>query len=129
MGKDKMLSARVSGDLYEKAKDSAEDRNMSLSEFVEDALNDSLSDTLTAEDVESMDWDEKLGVIDEYDLDIDPGDYDNDEQISDAIIDELGLVYNQDENPDEVVRWLIFIPVVAFAVWIINKLTSPKQVE
>ncbi len=124
-----MLSARVSGDLYEKAKDSAEDRNMSLSEFVEDALNDSLSDTLTAEDVESMDWDEKLGVIDEYDLDIDPGDYDNDEQISDAIIDELGLVYNQDENPDEVVRWLIFIPVVAFAVWIINKLTSPKQVE
>ncbi len=123
-----MLSARVSGDLYEKAKDSAEDHNMSLSEWVEDALNDSLSDTLTAEDVESMDWDEKLGVIDEYDLDIDPGDYDNDEQISDAIIDELGLVYNQDENPD-VVKWLIFVPIVAFAVWIIAKLTTPKQVE
>jgi len=127
MGKDKVLSTRVNEDLYEKAKDSAEDCNMSLSEWLEDTINDHVSDTLTAEDVENMDWDEKIGVVDEYELSIDPDNYDSDEEFSEAIIDELGLESDQDEsNPRW--EWLIFVPFVGLAIWGISLFSARKQI-
>ncbi|MBA7548902.1 hypothetical protein ES705_41370 [subsurface metagenome] len=123
----RIVSARISDSAYLQAKEDAAENDMSLSEWIEDCINGDFEDSPNAEDIINMDWDEKVNVIDEYTLDIDPDDYENDDDFAEAVIDELGLDYPSDyENPGSL-TWIIIVAIVGFFAWL--GFSKPKQLE
>jgi len=122
------ISARINENLYSEVREAAAESDMSLSEWITDRISDGTdeSNTLTAEEIINMDWNEKINVTDEYGLDINPDIYDNDDEFAEGICDELGLEYPLDENPG-ISPLLLIIPVIGFIIWLIDKVCTPKQ--
>jgi len=125
----KIVSARVNNDVYLRAKEDAAERDMSLSEWIEDRITDDTDNSPTAEEILNMDWEEKVNVIDEYGLDnIDPDAYDgNEDEFAEGIIDELGLEFPLDDNNPNSFLWL-FVPIAALLIWLLSTLPK-RQVE
>ena len=115
------ISARIDESLYSEVREAADEVDMSISEWITDRISDGTDDsnTLTGEEVLNMDWEEKIGVTDEYGLDVDSNDYDdNEDEFAEAIIDELGLEHPLDENPGNL-TWLLAVPIVGFFAWLL----------
>lgn len=111
---------------YALAKETADEKDMSLPEWIENLITaESEDDSLTSEEIIDMDWDEKVDVIDEYGLEVDPDDYDDDTEgeFTEAIIDELELDYPK--NPDGLI-WLLVAVVLGLFGWgLIRKSNQP----
>jgi len=102
---------------YALAREAADEKDMSLPEWIEDLIaTDSEDDSLTCEEILSMDWDEKVDVIDEYGLEVDPDNYDDDTEgeFTEAIIDELELDYPN--NPGGWI-WLLVVVILGLFGW------------
>jgi len=131
MGNKRIISASIDEDLYSEVREAANEVDMSLSEWITDRISDGTNDsnTLTGEEVINMDWNEKIDVVDAYGLDVDPDDYDgNDDELAEVICDELGLEYPINyEEP--ISAWLLVIPFVGLAVWGISRFFKRKQSE
>jgi len=131
MDERRIVSARIDDDAYSQARAAADDADVSLSEWIEDLIIENATDNinLTSEEILNMDWDEKVTVVNDYTLSIDPNDYDgNNDEFAEAIIDELGFEYPSDDNNPISPLWLI-IPFIGFIIWVIDKACTPKQPE
>jgi len=115
---DKTITSKIDNELYQFYKEEADERGLSMSEWVKRAcecyfhwLSDVIDDyeeteDLTMEDLNDMGWDELIDVIDENELDIDSKEYrdffsKDTDALRDAIADELGLPEYTDEDTDE----------------------------
>jgi len=107
------VSTRVDDELYEWIKADAEDRGISMSEWLLDLIYVYISgeSNLTLDDLEDMDWDELVEVVDDLELDIDPSDFiggafksveRETSELREAIAEELDLYEDEkDEEKDE----------------------------
>jgi len=72
------ISAQVTDDVKEWIREDADDRGITLSEWLNDVILEYIDDgseDLTFEDLDEMDFDELVAVVEDYELDIDPEDY------------------------------------------------------
>ncbi len=126
MKKLRSVSLKMTDNAYALAKETADEKDMSLPEWIEDLITaESEDDSLTSEEIIDMDWDEKIDVIDEYGLEVDPDDYDDDTEgeFTEAIIDELELDYP--DNPGGLI-WLLVAVVLGLFGWgLIRKSNQP----
>lgn len=101
------ISAQITPELKEWIVEDAEEMDISLSEWLHNAIDafidDGSSDDLTFEELDSMTFDELSDFVEEYELDLDPDDYEDGLLVSarvklrDAICDELEI----EEEPEE----------------------------
>ena len=81
MNNDAIFHLRLTSDLRDEVDERAADVGITSAEYVRNALeyymDADLSEGVSAEELNDMDWDELCEVIDEHELDIDPADYDN----------------------------------------------------
>lgn len=103
MVRNSTISVKVEPDIYEAVKNDAEVLDISLSQWMLDAIDDKLSqDDEDWDELLDMSFDELVDYIDEYELDVDPDEFrgllSNDaDGLRDAIADELGLEYEEEE--------------------------------
>ena len=98
------LSAKVTRELHDYVQQDAEEMGVSISEWLIDAINAYIeqdSDSLIWNDLCEKDRDDLIMVVEECELDIDPDDYDDDDDFREAIADELGIEENYEDEEDE----------------------------
>jgi len=106
MGNQVTISTQVPPELKEWIQEDAEEMKVTLSEWLHEAIMAKISDgseDLTFEDLDSMDFVELSEIVDEYELDLDPDDFEGGvfmsarSKLRNAICDELDI----EEEPEE----------------------------